>query len=106
MWLAGIGGGNNRKNWRSAQKQRVDEYSGQRGRQAATEDERRRAAVLLDEQARGPRSSEALHDLARCAARMVIMHATGACHKRRGQRLPLYSLMNHTISVWDHMSSM
>jgi hypothetical protein len=56
---------NNRKNWRSAQKQRVEEFSSAR---AATEDERRRAAVLLEEQNRGPRSSEALKDLARCVS--------------------------------------
>ncbi len=66
------GGNNNRKDWRSAQRQRVEQFSEQRGRglpggaTPATEDERRRAAVLLQEQQRGPRSSEALKDLARC----------------------------------------
>ncbi len=65
------GSNNNRKDWRSAQKQRVEQFSEKRGRghpggaTPATEDERRRAAVLLQEQHKGPRSSEALKDLAR-----------------------------------------
>ena len=56
---------NIRKNWRDAQKQRVDEHSSGRKGAQATDDERGRAAILLEEQKRGPRSSEALRDLAK-----------------------------------------